>query len=161
MLTTMSSITFSYVVGNVSEPLASAQSPFDQQTIQNFLSISWLLFLLGLAFASLGSTLLTFFKAHWVKDWDGLHGKTSQRTVQWYAVLASATLGALIIAAFVFLCLTVVSYTPVIGWIALGWVCFFGVVMVVAVFNQIPFPWRDNHPNPAEVEGFRKQKPAQ
>jgi len=142
------SITFSYVLSNNTSAPSSKHPTFHQGQIQEFLAISWLLFLLALAFASLGSTLLTFFKNHWIADWDGMNGKTSQWSVQMYAVIASGLLGSLIVAAFVLLCLVVVAYTSVVGWVALGFTCFFGLVILAAVTNQAPWPWRDNRPSP-------------
>lgn len=141
------SITFSYVLSNNSSIPESQNPSFGSKQIQLFLAISWLLFLLALAFASLGSTLLTFFKNHWVADWDGTNGKTSQWCVQMYAVFASGLLGALTVGAFVLLCLVVVAYSAVVGWIALGFTCFFGVVILMAVINQAPWSWRNNTPS--------------
>jgi len=65
------SVTFSYVLSNNVQPPSSSHPTFDAAQVQLFLALSWLLFLLALAFASLGSTLLTFFKDHWKADWDG------------------------------------------------------------------------------------------
>ena len=144
------SVTFSYVLSNSNQQLSppTAEPYFTVHQIQLFLSVSWLLFLLALAFASLGSTLLTFFKKHWQDDWDGLHGKTSQLNVQLYAVGASAILGGLIIGAFALLCLVVVAYSSTVGWIALGFTGFFGVIIFIAVLNQVPWPWQSNTPHP-------------
>lgn len=145
------SITFNYVLSNNQQtnptetPLPNTRA-FSVDQVQLFLAISWLLFLLALAFAALGSTLLTFFKRHWEEDWDGLHGKTSQTTVQIYAVFASSVVGGLVIGAFILLCLVVVAYSAVVGWIALGFASFFGLVMLVSIVNQVPWPWRDNTP---------------
>jgi hypothetical protein len=141
------SITFSYVLSNDTRPPASSRSIFDSEQIQLFLAISWLFFLLVLAFASLGSTLLTFFKAHWVADWNGDWGKTSQLSVQMYATYASALLGVLTIAAFTLLGLVVVAYSPVVGWMAVGFTTFFGLIIAVTVITQIPWPWRNNTPS--------------
>lgn len=161
------SITFNYVLSNAS-PQSSASSGsdsgssnnsntldtpaatsggeprFSAPTVQLFLSVSWLLFLLALAFASLGQTLLTFFRKHWERDWDGVHGRTSQVTVQWYAVLAAVVMGGLVIAAFSLLCLVVVAYSPIVGWIALGFTGLFGAIIALAIVNQVPQPlsWR-------------------
>jgi len=141
------SITFSYVLSNNTSPPLAKTATFDLEQIQQFLAVSWLLFLLALAFASLGSTALTFFKNHWVADWDGKNGKTSQWSVQMYAVSASGLLGGLIISAFVLLCLVVVAYSAVVGWVALGFTAFFGVIILLAVINQVPWPWRNNTPS--------------
>ena len=143
------SITFSYVLSNNTQPPSSRTPTFNQEQIQQFLAVSWLLFLLALAFASLGSTLLTFFKNHWIADWDGVNGATSQWSVQIYAVFAAGVMGGLTIAAFSLLCLVVVAYSAAVGWIALGFTAFLGVVIIVTVVHQYPFSWRDNTPSPA------------
>jgi hypothetical protein len=136
------SITFSYVLQPSNNPPPHTLD-FPPHTIQLFLSISWLLFLLALAFASSFSTLLTFFKRRWKEDWDGLHGKTSEVAVQWYAVFASTMMGGLTIAAFICLCLVVIGYQPIIGWIALGFTSAFGLLITFCVIYQCPWQWRD------------------
>ncbi|OAL39869.1 hypothetical protein AYO20_00781 [Fonsecaea nubica] len=143
------SITFSYVLSNNTSTPRARQPVFNVDQIQGFLAISWLLFLLALAIASLGSTILTFFKDHWIADWDGLNGKTSQRSVQRYAIIAAALMGGLIIGAFALLCLVVVAYTAVVGWIALGFTSLIGVIILVALVTQAPWPWRNNAPSPS------------
>lgn len=140
------SVTFSFMLSNNTD-LATPEAYYSPKEVQTLLAVSWLLFLLSLAFASLGSTLLTFFKAHWMRDWDGEHGKRSQVEVQLYAVFASALIGGLVIGAFLVLCLVVVAYTPAVGWIAIGFTGFFGLIMLVAITYQVPWPWRDNVPD--------------
>ncbi|KIX07908.1 uncharacterized protein Z518_02562 [Rhinocladiella mackenziei CBS 650.93] len=140
------SITFSYVLSNNTSIAPSPNPTFNVRQVQQFLAISWLLFLLALGFASLGSSLLTFFKGHWIADWDGMNGRISQWSVQMYAVCTSGLLGGLTIGAFALLCLVVVPYSAVVGWIALGFTAFFGVIVLVAVINQAPWPWRGNTP---------------
>jgi hypothetical protein len=138
------SITFNYVIGVVSSPVHD--SYFSAEEVQLFLSISWLLFLLALASASLASTILTFFKHSWHKDWNGEHGKTSQKEVQLYATVATALLTGLVVAAFIFLCLVVAAYAPVVGWVALGFTSAFGLVCAIGVMFQVPWPWQNNQP---------------
>ena len=141
------SVTYSFILtGNTQ--LADPEAYFDQKRVVTFLAISWLLFLLALAFGSLGSTLLTFFRAHWERDWDGENGRRSQFEVQGYAVLISGLLGGLIIGAFMFMCLVVVAYSPAVGWIALSFVGWFALVIICAVLWQVPWPWRENKPQP-------------
>lgn len=141
------SVTFSYVLSNNTQEVPLESPRFSNEEVQQFLAIGWLLFLLDLAFASLGSTLLTFFKNHWIADWDGLNGKHSQWQVQMYAVLASGVMGGLVIGAFIMLGLVVVAYSPTVGWIAVGFTAAFGAFIVLALFNQAPWPWRDNTPS--------------
>ncbi|KAK6368485.1 hypothetical protein LTR64_006639 [Lithohypha guttulata] len=140
------SVTFSFIL-SANTDLSNPAAYYSQAQVQTFLAISWLLFLLALAFASLGSTLLTFFRAHWERDWDGQHGKHSQFEVQAYAVLISGLVGGLVVAAFIFLCLVVVAYSPVVGWIALSFTGWFGLVIAISVLWQVPWPWRDNVPD--------------
>lgn len=139
------SITFSYVLQPSANPPPHTHE-FPLHAIQLLLGISWLLFLLDLAFASSFSTLLTFFKSHWKQDWDGVRGKTSQVAVQWYAVIASGTMGGMTIGAFICLCLVVVGYQPVVGWIALGFTSAFGILIIGSVLYQCPWAWRDVKP---------------
>lgn len=138
------SITFSYVIGATTTP--PEKNRFGAGEVQLFLSISWLFFLLALAFASLGSTTLTFFKDHWKKDWNGEHGPKSQRDVQLYATFSTAILGALVVAAFTFLCLVVVAYSPIIGWLSLGFTSAFAVIIGIGVVFQAPWPCQNNTP---------------
>ncbi|KAK5950710.1 hypothetical protein OHC33_008377 [Knufia fluminis] len=140
------SVTFSFILTSNTE-LSNPNAYYNTSQVATFLAVSWLLFLLALTFGSLGSTLLTFFKAHWIRDWDGEHGRRSQKEVQFYAVLASGLLGAQIIGAFVFLCLVAVAYSPVVGWIALAFTGWFGILIMVSVLWQVPWPWRDNEPD--------------
>ncbi|KIV95775.1 hypothetical protein PV10_03390 [Exophiala mesophila] len=137
------SVTFSYVLSsNVQAPRA-LNPTFSLDEIHSFLAVSWLLFLLAMAFGSLGSTLLTFYKKRWVADWDGYNGRTSRWAVQMYAVTASAFMGGLVIGAFIILGLVVVAYSPTVGWIAVGVTSFFGLIIMLAVLKQAPWPWRD------------------
>ncbi|KIW70467.1 hypothetical protein PV04_02735 [Phialophora macrospora] len=108
------SVTFSYVLSDNTTRPRSANPVFDLEQTQLFLVISWLFFLLAPANASLCSTLLTFFKNHWIADWDGVNGKRSQFEVQIYAVSAGGLMGALIVGAFVLLSLVVVAYSAMI-----------------------------------------------
>ena len=144
------SITFNYVVGKAADPLHT--SPFSATHIQTFLAVSWLLFLLALGFASSFSTMLTFFRDHWKRDWEGANGRTSQREVQLYAAAATAVLGALVAAAFILLCLVVVGYAPAVGWVALGFTAAFGLLVAVAVLYQAPWPWQTNTPDPGDAK---------
>ena len=144
------SITFNFVIGNNNTPVKD--SYFDVGAVQLFLGISWLLFLLALASASMGSTILTFFKHHWKKDWDGEHGRTSQREVQLYATFTTAILAGLVVAAFIFLCLVVTAYLPVVGWASVGFTSAFGLMCAIGVMYQVPWPWQTNQPKHAATD---------
>lgn len=59
--------------------------------------------------------------------------------MQWYAVMASIVMGGLVIGAFLLLCLVVVAYSPVVGWIALGFTTFFGLIILISIGWQVPW----------------------
>jgi hypothetical protein len=105
--------------------------------IQIYLSVSWVLFLLALAFASLASTILNFFQGQAVRDWDG--GERRRKWVlQCYATLASVVLYGLVIAAFVVMGLVVTAYSFVVGWVAVGFTALFGVGGLLCIGIQSP-----------------------
>ena len=60
------------------------------------------------------------------------------------------------ISAFVFLCLVVVAYSPVIGWIALGFTAAFGLIVVLGVAIQAPWPWQNNQPEVKKKAWWRR-----
>jgi hypothetical protein len=127
------SVSFNFILSDIKEPRflwAKAQ-------ISVYLSVSWVLFLLALAFASLASTLLNFFQAHAVRDWDG-ENKRRRLVLQYYATLTCLLLYGLVIAAFVFIGLVVTAYSFVVGWVAVGFTAMFGIGGLLSTVMQSP-----------------------
>lgn len=127
------SVTFNYVLSDVKEPKYLWTKP----QIQVYLSISWVLFLLALAFASLASTLLNFFQGHAVRDWDG-DDRKRKRILQSYATITSLLLYGLVIAAFTVIGVVVTAYSFVVGWVAVGFTAVFGVGGLLCILIQSP-----------------------
>lgn len=130
-------MTFSYVVGGLRDPID--RNPFNKAIIEAFLAISWLLFTLSLAFTTFFATILNFYSADAIKHW--AEGGKRKVLIQWYATLTSALLYGLVVVAFAFLSLVVTAYTGTVGWIALAFTLFFGVVGFGAIGYQAPL-WR-------------------
>jgi hypothetical protein len=129
------SITFSKIV---QAPLA----PFDdfgysKYTIQWFLAISWLLFVLALAFTSFFASLLSLYRPQAVKAF-GSGVSIERRKVMWYVTLVSSLLFGLTIGAFVFVSLVVVGYAGAVGWITVGFCITFGVGGFGTIIYQSP-----------------------
>jgi hypothetical protein len=127
------SVTFNYILSEVKDPKFLWSKP----QIQVYLSISWLLFLLALAFASLASTLLNFFQGHAVRDWDG-ENRQRKRVLQYYVAVTCLVLYGLVIAAFVVMGLVVVAYSFVVGWVAIGFTAIFGIGGLLCIVIQSP-----------------------
>lgn len=116
------SVTFNYVLSDFKNPNFLWSKP----QIQTYLAISWVLFLLSLAFAGLASTLLNFFQGQMVRDWDGQDTRT-KRVLQYYALVTFLVVYGLVIAAFVMMGLVVAAYSFAVGWVAVGFAAVFGV----------------------------------
>jgi hypothetical protein len=127
------SVTFNYILSEVKDPKFLWSKP----QIQVYLSISWLFFLLALAFASLASTLLNFFQGHAVRDWDG-ENRQRKRVLQYYVTVTCLVLYGLVIAAFVVMGLVVVAYSFVVGWVTIGFTAIFGIGGLLCIVIQSP-----------------------
>jgi hypothetical protein len=129
------SITFSKIIQT---PVA----PFDnfgysKYTIQWFLAISWLLFVLALAFTSFFASLLSLYRPQAVKAF-GSRVSSERRKVMWYVTLVSSLLYGLTIGAFVFVSLVVVGYAGAVGWTTVGFCVIFGVGGFGTIIYQSP-----------------------
>ena len=127
------SVSFNFILTDVREP----RFMWAKAQISVYLSVSWLLFLLALAFASLASTILNFFQGHAVRDWDG-ENQSRRVVLQYYATLTSLILYGLVIAAFVFIGLVVTAYSFVVGWVAVGFTAMFGIGGLLSIVRQSP-----------------------
>ena len=58
--------------------------------------------------------------------------------MQYYASVTCLVLYGLIIAAFVVLGLVVTAYSPVVGWVAIGFTAAFGVGGLLCILIQSP-----------------------
>lgn len=130
------SVTFSYVVSGIRTP-TTTKSGFSNGEYETFMALSWLLFILDLAFATLFSTLLAFYQDQAVAHWQSTN-KVARSYIQWSATAATALLYGMTIAAFIFLSLVITAYSLVVGWIAVGFTVLFGLGGFIAIAVQSP-----------------------
>jgi hypothetical protein len=116
------SITFSVILTDLPDPVAVRQlSPsklsskvhFGREDVRKFLSLSWLMFVLGLGFAIVSQIKLQRSSTYGT----GLH---------WFEI----TLNGLILSAFMFLSLSVSAYVPEVGFAGVGFIAFFALVVL-------------------------------
>lgn len=138
------SITFAKIVQTPVAPFDNfGYSKYD---VQWFLAISWLLFVLVLAFTSFFASLLSLYRPQAVKAF-GTQTSTERRKVMWYVTLVSSLLYGLTIAAFIFISLVVVAYSGPVGWVTIGFCVVFGIGGFGTIIYQSPLFMRDDEPD--------------
>ena len=143
------SITFSKIVQSPVPPFQDFH--YDKIAVQWFLAVSWLFFVLALAFTSFFASLLSLFRPQAV-EYFGTKSTHKRRTVMWYATGASALLYGLSIVAFVFTSLVVVAYAGPVGWVAVSASVAFGLFGFCFILAQSPLFMQDE-----ESRGRRSQ----
>ncbi|AEO66919.1 uncharacterized protein THITE_2115477 [Thermothielavioides terrestris NRRL 8126] len=121
------------------------------ETIQNHLSVAFVLFLIDLALTSTAASALSLYRPQAV-SYFGRRDSHQRRVVMWWATLVSVVLFGLLFAAFVFLGLVVAAYAGPIGWVAVGFLCLFGLTILGVIVWQSPI----GSPSPEEV--LRRQR---
>jgi len=129
------SVTFSKVLSTPVTPWIDYGISTD--AIQNYLAISWLLFLLDLAITSFATSALSLYRPQAVKYF-GTNDSSDRRIVMWYATVVSFALFGLLMAAFTFLGLAATAYVGPIGWVAVGFTAFFAVLGIGVIIWQSP-----------------------
>jgi hypothetical protein len=117
------SITFSVILSSLPDPVdirststskISRNTKFGRETVRKFLSISWLMFVLALGFAIVSQLMLRKASGY------GKGLKLLQVVLNW-----------LILGAFMFLSLAVAAYVPEVGWVGVGFISFFALLVSV------------------------------
>ena len=134
------SITFSKIVQSPVVPFDNFG--YSQYTIQWFMAIAWLLFVLALAFTSSFASLLSLYRPQAVQAF-GTKVSSERRKVMWYVTLVSSLLFSLTIGAFVFVSLVVVGFAGPVGWTTVGFCVIFGIGGFVTIIYQSPVFMRD------------------
>lgn len=129
------SVTFSKVLSQPVTPWIDYG--FSTDTVQDFLAISWLLFLLDLVITSFAASALSLYHPQAVKYF-GTSDSSDRRIVMWWATLVSFVLYGLLISAFTFLGLAVTAYVGRVGWVAIAFTAFFGASGVGVIIWQSP-----------------------
>jgi hypothetical protein len=105
------SITFSLIVTETRQP----NFHFSSSSVQLFVAISWLCFVMALGAACILASFLNFYGALIKEDWNSAEG---QKKWLWFGGGATVILGGLLFVAFFFLSLSVMAYVKVVGIIA-------------------------------------------
>jgi hypothetical protein len=145
------SITFAKIVQTPVTPWIDYG--FSKITIQNYLGLSWLFFVLDLAITSFAASALSLYRPQAI-EYFGIIDSHRRRIVMWYATAVFATLFGLLIAAFVFLSLVVTALTGPSGWTALGFTSLFGTLGVASIVWQSPI---GSKPPPSEDDILRRR----
>ena len=132
------SITFAKIVQS---PVAPFQDyGFSTKELQYLIAISWLFFVLALAFTSFFASALSLWRPQAVKAFGTTEG-SERRKVLWYATAVSAFLFALAILAFIFISLVVVGYAGPVGWVAVTFTIVTGILGFGTIIWQSPLEW--------------------
>lgn len=113
---------------------------FSTTDVQYLIAISWLFFVLALAFTSFFASALSLWRPQAVEAF-GTQNGSERRKVLWYATAVSAFLFALAVVAFITISLVVVAYAGPVGWIALVFMCIFAVLGFGSIIWQSPLEW--------------------
>lgn len=108
-------------------------------SVQRFLAISWLLFILALASAGFFASIIGFGKDFAKYNWQfGTDHLDKHNKLRWFGALASGIPVMLLIAAFMFLSFVVVAYDERVGWAAVGASSLFGLAGALGTLLQSP-----------------------
>lgn len=132
------SITFSKIVQSPVTPFHNFG--FNERRIQYLISLSWLFFVLALAFTSFFASALTLWRPQAVKAFGTTTGSDRVK-VLWFATGVSAFLFGLEVVAFIAISLVVAAYTGPVGWVALGFMVMFAAAGFGVIIWRSPLEW--------------------
>ena len=132
------SLTFSKIVSSPVPPFHDYG--FSSQGVQYLLATSWLLFVLTLALTSFFASALSLWRPRAVLAFGDKNGE-ERRKVLWFAIGVMTLLFSLSVAAFLFVGLVVVAYAGPVGWAAVGFTVFFGLLGYGCIIWQSPIQW--------------------
>lgn len=140
------SITFGVLTTSSSDPLRRAEngsesslSRFGDSTVKNFLAIAFLLFLITIGFGNLIYSLLIFYQKEYFADSESFRRKIgSMKLISFNRLLhlLNLILTSTMLAAFIFLALVTVAFAKVVGWVILGFVCFYWIIYFIIWWRQ-------------------------
>lgn len=126
--------TFAVIVSEIANPSELGANPrFTRETVRTLLGISWLLFIVALYLVAVSMSLLAFQREHAKPLSDGIGKHTWERL----GLVASSFIQLLVIAAFLFLSLVLVAYTPAVGWVAVA----FTSIAAASAFVLLAIQW--------------------
>ncbi|EMD85243.1 hypothetical protein COCC4DRAFT_34801 [Bipolaris maydis ATCC 48331] len=126
--------TFAVIVSEIANPSELGANPrFTRETVRTLLGISWLLFIAALYLVAVSMSLLAFRREHAKPSSDGIGKHAWERL----GLVASSFIQLLVIAAFLFLSLVLVAYTPAVGWVAVT----FTSIAAAFAFVSLAIQW--------------------
>lgn len=132
------SITFTNIIRSPVTPFHNFG--FSSGNIQYLISLSWLFFVLALAFTSFFASALSLWRPQAVKAFGTTTGADRVK-VLWFATGVSAFLFGLEVAAFITISLVVTAYTGPVGWVAVGFIIIFGLLGFGVIIWRSPLKW--------------------
>ena len=149
------SITFSKIVQAPVTPFH--YYGFDQRKIQYLISLSWLFFILALAFTSFFASALSLWRPQAVKAFGQTTGSDRVK-VLWFATAVSASLFGMEAVAFITISLVVVAYTGPVGWVAVAFMTIFTVAGFGVIVWRSPLAWPNwvRRVKSEEMDAFEK-----
>lgn len=125
------SVTFSIILADL-----PSESNIPPTIVRDFVAISWLLFIVGLAEACIFTALLNFYGKHIRTEWGVSENHTKWA---WLATVVSTVLSFPLMGAFIFMSLAVMAFTKRVG--ISGLVITSIVTLFVALSIVIHSPW--------------------
>ena len=132
------SLTFNQIVKGSVEPFH--HYGFSGHQAIYLLAISWLFFVISLAFTSFFASALSLWRPAAVKAF-GTENTAQRVKVLWFATGVSTLLLGLVIVAFITLSLVVVAFAGPVGWIALTFVVIFATLSFGTIIWRSPLDW--------------------
>ena len=150
------SITFSKIVQAPVDPFHNYG--FSSRKIQYLISLSWLFFVLALAFTSFFASALSLWRPQAVKAFGTTTGSDRVK-VLWFATGVSAFLFGLEVVAFITISLVVAAYTGPVGWVAVGMMIVFSAAGFGVIIWRSPLAWPEwvRRTERGEVDTFERQ----
>jgi hypothetical protein len=126
---------FAIIAGQMADPVdiwKPSPPPFTLQTVRTLLAASWLCFVLAIAIAGYSSSYLTIMRQAARSKYDEVWRRKWDRV----GIACSITLHFLMIAAFMCISVSLVSYAGVVGWVAVGFTSLAGIFVVALSVYQ-------------------------
>ncbi len=150
------SITFTNIIRSPVAPFHNFG--FNSRTVQYLISLSWLFFVLALAFTSFFASALSLWRPQAVKAFGTTTGADRVK-VLWFATGVSAFLFGLEVVAFITVSLVVTAYTGPVGWVAVGFIIIFGLLGFGVIIWRSPMTWPRwvRRPEREEADSFARR----
>ncbi|KAH6679181.1 hypothetical protein B0J14DRAFT_580248 [Halenospora varia] len=129
-------ITFTVIISEIANPAtldptsvaSRTNTRFERETVRMFVALSWLLFMVPLGIAVVTKMLLLDVG---IREYIRINLADGHKCFMYIPSVLSFLLNALPVIAFLFLALAVVAYVPVVGWIGVGLISLFILIVFV------------------------------